>query len=180
MKGRLKDIIFTRSGEQIISFSTTSDFTEAFDELKGADVDVEIKKHRAKRSLDANAYCWTLIDKLAFELGESKESIYREAIRNIGGVSETVCVRVKAYERLSSEWNARGIGWQVEKLPSKIDGCVNAILYFGSSTYDTKQMSALIDELIRECGEMGIETDTPEQIEKIKSLWAEAPGKERK
>lgn len=178
MTGKLKDIIFTRSGEQIISFSTRSDFTEEFDELKDFDVDIEIKKHREKRSLDANAYCWTLIDKLAFKLGESKENIYREAIRNIGGVSETVCVRAEAFDRLKAEWSARGIGWQVEKMPSKIDGCENAILYFGSSTYDTKQMSALIDELIYKCGENGVATDTPEQIERIKSLWASMPGKD--
>jgi hypothetical protein len=93
-------------------------------------------------------------------------------------VSEIVCVRAEAFDRLKAIWNAKGIGWQVEQMPSKIDSCVNAILYFGSSTYDTKQMSALIDELIYKCGENGVATDTPEQIEKIKSLWAEVPGKD--
>lgn len=177
MIGRLKEITFTRTGEQIISFSTKRDFTEAFDTLKDADVDVEIKKHRQKRSLDANAYCWILIDKLSAELSLSKEQVYREAIRNIGGVSEIVCVQSEAYDRLKTVWTAKGLGWQVEQLPSKIDGCVNAVLYFGSSMYDTKQMSSLIDQLVQDCNSLGIPTETPEQIEQIKSLWANAPQK---
>jgi hypothetical protein len=72
MTGKLKDIIITRTGEQIISFSTRSDFTEEFDELKDVDIDVEIKKHREKRSLDANAYCWILIDKAFGKAGRAE------------------------------------------------------------------------------------------------------------
>ena len=45
MIGKLKDITFARSGEQIISFATTMDYTEEFDALKDYDVDVEIRKH---------------------------------------------------------------------------------------------------------------------------------------
>lgn len=173
MTGRLKDIIFTRKGEQIISFITRSDFSEAFDALKDADVEVEIRKHRPRRSNDANAYCWTLIDKLASETAVTKEEMYRKAIRSIGGVSEIVCVRAEAFDKLKAVWCAKGIGWQVDQMPSKIDGCVNAVLYYGSSTYDTGQMSSLIDNLIQDCRALGIPTDTPEQIARIKSLWAD-------
>ena len=74
MIGKLKDITFTRSGEQIISFSTKTDFTEAFDTLKDFDVDVEIKRHRQKRSLDANAYCWVLCEKIADKLADDSSS----------------------------------------------------------------------------------------------------------
>ena len=56
-------------------------------------------------------------------------------------------------------------------MQSKIEGCTNVVLYFGSSTYDSKQMSDLIDRLISEAKELGIETDTPEQISRYKSEW---------
>lgn len=177
MIGRLKDLTFSRDGEQIISLSVKADFREQFDSLFDGEIDVEIKKHRKHRSLDANAYCWVLIDRLAAELSMTKEDVYREAIRAIGGVSETVCVRADAFDRLKGVWCAKGLGWQVEQMPSKIDGCINAILYFGSSTYDVKQMSDLIDHLIQDCEAVGIETATPEEIEKLKSLWATAPKK---
>lgn len=173
--GRLKDLAFSRNGEQIVSLTVKSDISELFDELKDFDIDLEIKKHRERRSLDANAYCWVLIDKLADKLCVTKAHIYREAIRSIGGVSETVCVRTEAFEKLKQIWTANGIGWQIEQLPSKLDGCVNAVLYYGSSTYDTKQMSRLLDNLIQDCEALGIPVDTPEQIAKIKSLWASEP-----
>ena len=151
------------------------DFRKEYDELHDGDVDVTIKKFRRRRSLDANAYCWVLIDKLASVLGVPKETVYRDAIKQIGGVSEMVCVREIAFDTLKKAWESKGLGWMCDNVPSKLDGCVNAILYYGSSTYDTKQMSDLIDAIIQDCQAVGIETDTPEEIERIKSLWGTAP-----
>lgn len=177
MIGRLKDLTFTRTGEQIISLSVRSDFSEMFDELKDSDVNIEIKKYHKRRSLDANAYAWVLIDKLASTLRMDKDDVYREAIRSIGGVSETVCVIDSAVERLCKGWKHNGLGWFTEVFPSKIKGCSNVILYYGSSTYDTKQMGDLIDHLIQDCQAVGIETATPDDIANLKSLWDSDPKK---
>ncbi len=57
-------------------------------------------------------------------------------------------------------------------MPSKIEGCVNVVLYYGSSTYDTKQMSSLIDQLIFDAKELGIETATPQELARYKEEWA--------
>lgn len=70
--------------------------------------DCEIKEHREKRSLDANAYCWVLLDKLAQATRIPKTEIYRKAIKEIGGVSDTVCVQQRAVERLVSGWECNG------------------------------------------------------------------------
>lgn len=145
-----------------------------YDELHGVDkLSVEIKKYREKRSLDANAYFFVLADKLAEELNITKEEIYRQAIKEIGGVSETVCVKNEAVERLCEGWKQNGIGWQTDTFPSKIEGCTNVILYYGSSTYDTAQMSRLINNIVQECKELGIETKTPDEIANLLSLWGE-------
>lgn len=135
---------------------------------------VTVKEHRERRSLDANAYCWVLLDKLAEKLSISKTEIYRKFIRNIGGNSETVCVLEKAADKLCDGWEHNGIGWQTERIPSKIEGCVNVILYYGSSTYDTKQMSRLIDMVVDECKDHGIETLTPMELERLKDRWSNA------
>ncbi len=171
MKGELRDLVFGREGEQIITLSTKGDFRPQFDELKDTPVDFTIKKFREKRSLDANAYAWVLMDRIASKLRIGKLDVYREAIRDIGGVSETVCVRDGAVEKLRAGWAKQGLGWQSDTMQSKIEGCTNVVLYFGSSTYDSKQMSDLIDRLISEAKELGIETDTPEQIARYKSEW---------
>lgn len=173
------EITFTKNKEQIITIITKSDFSEAFDRLKDVDVDVEIKKHHEKRSKDANAYCWTLIDKLAAETAVPKAEVYRNAIRSIGGVSDFVCVKEEAFDKFKAVWCAKGLGYQVDMLPSKLEGCITAVVYYGSSTYDTKQMSSLIDNLVQDCKALGIPTETPEQIEKMKALWAQAEANSR-
>lgn len=151
------------------------DASQTLDEMKdGKTYTLTVKEHRERRSLDANAYCWVLLDKLAEKLSLPKTDVYRRFIREIGGNSETVCVVEKAADKLCDGWNHNGIGWQTERMPSKIDGCVNVILYYGSSTYDTKQMSRLIDMVVEECKEHGIETLTPMELDRLKDRWGNA------
>ena len=88
-------------------------------------------------------------------------------------VSEVVCVLDSAVDRLREGWEKQGLGWQTEVMDSKLPGCKNVILYFGSSTYDTKQMSLLIDHLVQDAQALGIETETPEQIARYKELWGQ-------
>ncbi len=167
MKGRLLDLSLGLNRKQRLTLEIDDDFRSGFDKLHVADVDIEIKKFRQKRSLDANAYAWKLIDKIAKVMRIEKKQVYREAIRSIGGVSETVCVQAAAVDRLCSSWAAHGLGWQAEVMPSKIEGCSNVVLYFGSSTYDTKQMSILIDQLIQDAKALGIETLPPDELSRL-------------
>lgn len=165
MIGKLTGIQRLFGGEWSITFSTREDFTTAYEGLKDVPVNVEIKKAANKRSRDANAFAWVLIDKIAEKMHLGKSDVYRSAIREIGGVSETVCVRDKAVDRLRSGWEKNGIGWQTETMPSKLPGCTNVVLYYGSSTYDTAQMSRLIDLLIQEAEQLGIPTLRDEATE---------------
>ena len=167
IRGRLLDLTFGRDGKQRLLIEVDADFRAEFDELHGTDVDVSIKKHRDKRSLDANAYAWVLIDKIAAKQNLSKAAVYRSAIRYIGGVSEIVCCTNSAVKTLKDIWKQNGLGWQVEEFESKIPGCTNLILYKGSSVYDTKQMSQLIDVLVQDCKAIGIETRPQEEIESL-------------
>ena len=131
----------------------------------------EIERKRKKRSTDANAYFFTLADKLTERLNIPKTEIYRNYIKEIGGVSEVVCVKTDAVEKLCEGWRHNGLGWQTDTVPSKIDGCTNVILYYGSSTYNTEQMSRLIDLVVEDCKVQGIETRTPDEIADMLSLW---------
>ena len=60
---------------------------------------------RKGRSLDANAYCWVLMDKLAAHYGATKEGIYQEEIRKNAGVSDIVSVQEKAADNLMRRWS---------------------------------------------------------------------------
>lgn len=170
MKGKLLDHVVLKDGTQRITLSVEEDFSLAYDELKDSPVSVEIKKWRKRRSRDANAYAWVLIDKLAAAMGLTQVEVYHELIRNIGGVSEIVCVKDEAVPRLLAGWKHNCMGWFAETFPSKIEGCTNVILFYGSSTYDTKQMSALIDAAVEACKLYGIETLPPDQLASLEGL----------
>lgn len=148
--------------------------TSAIGEIENGKMYVaDIKQHRKRRSLDANAYAWVMIGKLAEKTGIGREKIYRSLIREIGGNSDTICVQNRAVDRLCESWHANGLGWVTDTLESKIDGCTNVILYYGSSTYDRAQMSRLIDLLVQECKQQGIETQTPAQLAVLMEAYSE-------
>lgn len=131
-----------------------------------------IDKARKKRSLDANAYFWVLADKLATAQGlPGTTEIYHKYIKDIGGNREIVCVKEEAADKLCSGWERNGLGWLTETFPSKLDGCVNVILYYGSSTYDTAQMSRLIELIIQDCKALDIETATPAELALLLERW---------
>lgn len=132
---------------------------------------LEIKEHREKRSLDANAYFWVLAHKLAEATGIPVTHIYRNSIKEIGGVSEHYCGKPEAIDRLCEEWECRGLGWIAETYDSKLPGMLNATLYYGSSTYDTKQMARLIDNVVQDCKDLDIETLPPERLAAMMEAW---------
>ena len=128
---------------------------------------ITIKEHREKRSLDANAYCWVLLQKLAEVLETDKDSLYEEMICKYGVFTHLI-VKPSAVERIKEEWR------EVRELGEvTVNGKTGVQLqcYFGSSTYDTKEMSVLIDGIVRECQDLGIETLTPEEIADMKRKW---------
>lgn len=177
LTGRIADVSVdfkTGAPKLTLAVNEKHDLLSGVDDLRDLEaLSIEIKPHRKRRSLDANAYCWKLIGDLAARLNVSREEIYRASIREIGGNSEICCVKNEAVDRLREGWQKGGIGWLTETMPSKIPGCTNVILYYGSSTYDSWQMSRLIDNIVQDCKEVGIQTDTPDQIAEMKARWGE-------
>nr|DAI83057.1 MAG TPA: NinB protein [Caudoviricetes sp.] len=150
----------------------TNKARQVLDSLKeGKAYDVEIKEHREKRSLDSNAYFWSLADRLAEKTRIPRTDIYRSYIREIGGNNETVCIPDKGVDKLRRGWEHNGLGWQTDTMSSKLPGCTNVVLYYGSSTYDTAQMSRLIDLIVQDCREQGIETLPPDKLAGMMEEW---------
>ena len=164
----MKEITFT-ADKKIKVIAELASYLDSLDVGKQYVITVEEKKK--KRSLDANAYCWELLGKLASRLHESKTEIYRSYIKEIGGNSELVCVKNEAAERLCSAWERNGIGWLTDTFKSKLEGCTNVILYYGSSVYDQGQMNRLINLIVQDCEIFGIETKDPEELERLVKEW---------
>ena len=142
-------------------------------EMKPKKYVAEIKEYRKKRSLDANAYAWSLIGQLAARLSTdgvviTPDQVYREAIRDVGGNYEVIPIRDDALERWQQIWAGKGLGWVCEVIgKSKIDGYTNTRCFYGSSVYDSAQMTRLIAIIVDECKAAGVETMTPEELESL-------------
>lgn len=172
LQGTLTDVsIDYATKKPKLTFLINNNIT-SLEEIENVDLlDIEAKKHREKRSLDANAYCWVLLGQLSEKIGLLPQEIYKMEIKDIG-VYEVLPIKNEAVEKFVQAWQKNGIGWICEIIgESKLKGYTNIKAYYGSSTYDTKQMSRLIDSIVEDCKLQGIPTDTPEQIQRYKEMW---------
>lgn len=141
---------------------------EPLSELKGIDkLQVTAKKYRQKRSLDANAYLWVLMSEMAQVLGTSKEEVYEEMLQRYGVLYKDdqgyVTVTVPARADISKMGHFKFI---------KQEGKFKAYIAIkGTSEYDSKEMATFLDSVIYECLSMGIQVDSPNEIERMKALW---------
>lgn len=132
-----------------------------------------VKERKEKRSLNANAYFWVMCDRLAEKLRMSKTEIYRSYVKEIGGNNDIVCCINKAVPELREAWEGRGLGWLTETEESKLEGCTNIRLYYGSSTYDRDQMSRLIELCKQDCIENDIPTWDEEELQRLCEEWGQ-------
>ena len=164
----MKEITFRKS-DTVKVIAELASYIDSLSEDK--EYKIEVKEHKEKRSLSSNNYAWTLMDKLAVKLRMSKTDIYREYIKEIGGNNTLVCCLNSAVDDLCNNWSSRGIGWVYELEDSKLEGCTNVRLFYGSSVYDTAQMSRLIELIVQDCKINEIETLTPLEIQRMNEEW---------
>ena len=134
---------------------------------KGKELSVEIKQYRVKRSLDSNAYLWLLLNEMASILKTTKDELYIEVLSRYGVFTHLV-VKENVVDRVKAEWKAvRELG----KVSINGKDGVQLQVFFGSSTYDTKEMSTLINGVVEEAKELGINTVTTRELELMSSAW---------
>lgn len=125
----------------------------------------QVKQHREKRSLSANAYAWALIGEIADVIRSSKDEVYLQMLKRYG---QTQIVSVL------SDINVDGYFKYFEPIAeSTLNGksFTHYKIYKGSSEYDTREMSVLIDGIVSEAKELDIETLPPHEIQRLKEMW---------
>ena len=123
----------------------------------------EVKEYFKKRSKDQNAYYWELLNKLSKKLMIASEDLHFELIKKSCPFEEYL---------VPNEANLRGIRYYEVLSKKQVKDKVFKVIrvYVGSSDLDTKEMIVLLDNLIEECKEQGIETITPEELAKSRGL----------
>lgn len=152
----------------MLEVNERADFEVLVDDLKDKDkLSIEIKPYRQHRSLNANAYAWTLIGKIADALRAGKDEIYLKCLKRYGQ-SELISV-------LSHVPIGNYVKYYEEAGESKLNGkdFTHYRVYKGSSEFDSREMSIFIDGVVSEAKELGIQTETPNEIARLKAMWGE-------
>ena len=148
----------------------THERPDAFNDLLDTDLSVKMGKYREKRSLDANAYAWVLMDKIAQaqDMQTSKDDVYEEMLKRYGTFYKDeqgyIVITLKAsvdVDKLDGHW----------RFVKESNGFKSYMMIKGSSQYDTAEMSRFIDGIVYEAKALGIQTETPDEIERLKVLW---------
>ena len=149
-----------------------------YDRLKDKDISVEIKQYRQKRSLNANAYFHTLVDKIAAKQRVTHTEIHNRLIADYGTLDDQINNIILDD---SIPWlRLETIHLRPTTATRTMDNGKLYRVYLvmrGSHTYDTAEMSRLIDGTVEEAKALGIETLTNDEIERMKSLWMNSGDK---
>ena len=133
----------------------------------------EIKQERKGRSLNANAYYWRLCGELSAVLRIPPNDIYRQHIRDVGGNYEIIRIPARAVQSFTRSWCEGHVGRVIEDMGADRNNANFRYLqvYYGSSDYDTRQMSRLIELMVTDCKAHGVETLTPEEMGRMMLEW---------
>lgn len=170
--GKIKNIQTDwMTGEKIISFSINEPSAlHEVDKIKGCEkLQIKAVKHRERRSLDANAYAWVLMQKIAEATDTDKWSVYLRCLQDYSRAFSHVIVKPEAVDRMKELYRTC-----VDLGEITVNGRTGHQLqvYYGSSCFDTKEMAVFIDGIVRECKDLNIETLPPEELERMKKGWA--------
>lgn len=152
----------------MLQINEVNDFKQLVDDMNTLDkLSIEIKPYREKRSLNANNYAWKMITEIGNVLRASKDEIYLQMLKRYGQsdlVSVLSHVPVEHYFKYYEEAGESNLNGKM---------FTHYRVYKGSSEFDSREMSIFIDGVVSEAKELGIQTETPDEIAKMKSLWGE-------
>lgn len=159
------------TGKWLLTFETV-ELPDIFDKTRDKDLNLEIKQHRNHRSKDANALLWECIGRLAMALRADKWDIYLLMLKRYGQYTYIV-VPPNAVDMVARQWRECEVIGDINI--NGRDG-VQMLCYYGSSTYDTKQFSVLLDGVINEMKEIGLTAPTSEDMRRSIEEWEKMHG----
>lgn len=167
-KGRLKAV--TRdflNGRINLQFEMLEGNATEIEGLNNVDLDVEAKRHRNKRSKDANALLWECIGRISSATNADKWQVYLELLKRYGKFTY-ICVKPSVVDAVKSQWRETEVLGEIDINGEK---AVQLLCYFGSHTYDTKEFSRLLEGTLSEMEEMNIERPTSEEMQRSLEKW---------
>ena len=151
-------ISFSLDNHIEVTFVTEKSNLKQLQKIDDKQYIVEIKKYSKKRSLSQNSYLWVLLDELGKKLQMSKEEVYKKYISDYG-VFEIIPIKNEAVDRFVKSWCNNGLGYLCRDMgESKVKGFTNLMVFYGTSSYSTQEMTRILEAVIMDCEEIGIDT----------------------
>lgn len=163
MKCRIKDLLVQMNGKQRLVLELDGDFRGTYDKLHDKDCDLTLKKFSEHRTMTANAYLWVLITQIGNAMRMSKDEVYFDMLKSYGQ-GGAASVQEKDEERFCRSYKYNEyIG------ESELNGKLfkHYRFWVGSSEYDREEFSILLDGVVNEAKNLGIETRPQAEIESL-------------
>jgi hypothetical protein len=128
----------------------------------------DVVPHREKRSLNANGLLWACISEIANKIGHDKWSVYLNMLKSYGQYTYVLC-KPHAVAKMKEIWRETEEIGEVDVNGQK---SVQLLCYYGSSTYTTKEFSRLLDGVIQEMKNIGLEPPPSEQMKEALLAWS--------
>ncbi len=132
--------------------------------------ELELRKVRKKRSLDANSYYWVLLEKLAQALRTTKDELHEIMLRDYGTFKRRADGGLAVFSLQAGHDPHDVTPYSRAFATGEVDGkeFIHYAVLKGSSEMNSEEFSVLLDGLIYECREQGIETLPPDEIARMK------------
>lgn len=173
IRGCIRSLHRTLDDKYLLTIEATGNVREMFDELQDIDCDITIKKHREKRSLDANAYFHVLVSEIAKKVGIGLEQCKVNMNIEYGAIArdeEGKKIGFMLPQGVDVNSIYKYTKWFDERVINGVK--FNCYMVFKEThTLDSKEMARLIDGTIQEAKQLGIVTETPDEIARMKAVW---------
>ena len=158
-----------KTGQRCVTFTINEPSAiESLVKLEGEEkLSIKAVKHRKKRSLDANAMLWSCLGEIASVIRSDKWDVYLQMLKRYGKYTY-ICVKPSVVDAVKQQWRECEELGEVNINDQK---AIQMLCYFGSSTYNTKEFSVLLDGVISEMKEMGLETPASEEMRMVLEQW---------
>lgn len=166
MRGKIKDII-VGIDTTFVTLAISKAETEGVQALGEGEIEITLKRYRERRTRDANALMWACLAEIAAAINSDKWAVYLRMLRRYGKFTH-ICVKPEAVDAIRKQWRESEIVGDIT-----INGkpAVQMLCYYGSSTYDSKEFSVLLDGIISEMREMGLTPPPSEEMSAALERW---------
>lgn len=171
LTGKIRSLSFDFKTERALLTLEANEKERAakcFEDLKDCEkLSFKIAKYRKKRSLDANGMLWACLGEIAAHLRADKWDIYLLMLKRYGKFTHII-VKENVVDAVKAQWRETEVVGEITVNGQK---AVQMLCYFGSSTYNTKEFSVLLDGVISEMKEMGLDTPLSEDMKRALAIW---------